>query len=431
MGKVFAFGSNADGQLGLPRATTTVARPVEIELGLGVVVQASCGYYSTTLLNARGEVVVIGGPEVVPAEPAPAPPPTAAVADDVVLVESPSQETRVVVKQSAIRRIPFGETTRIVNIVSGGTHQIAICSEGQVFTWGDGCHGELGHGEARDEEEPRRVEVLQGQRITAIAAGFWHSVAARPMESSAARRRRQDASSQGQTGEVFKEGWVLIARTQRRWCLIRGHFMYILARKNDTDTPKKIVPLEAADIQKIELIERVAVTLSTPEGTMELGTGSESELMEWVNAITQGKMAGHIDCGELDTAAPSHAQLRQRLTAGTVLRKHPTGRVGSSKARWVWVADDASEIYYMNLKGVGRPKSIKVASIRRVTTGASTPTLRRHGGDHGNSFDARCFSLICDFRTFDFEATSVKQSQNWVRMLRAMLEAVQGNSSPW
>ncbi len=37
-------------------------------------------------------------------------------------------------------------------------------------------HGQLGHGSAESEARPRIVEALEGIRITALAAGGWHTL---------------------------------------------------------------------------------------------------------------------------------------------------------------------------------------------------------------------------------------------------------------
>lgn len=39
-----------------------------------------------------------------------------------------------------------------------------------------GSHGQLGHGDLSNEEEPRAVEALCGMPMGSVAAGGWHSV---------------------------------------------------------------------------------------------------------------------------------------------------------------------------------------------------------------------------------------------------------------
>ncbi|KAM4734252.1 RCC1 domain-containing protein 1 [Anableps anableps] len=58
----------------------------------------------------------------------------------------------------------------------GGEHAILLTAAGAVYTWGQGGHGQLGHGGLIPEEEPRTVEALWGMSMGSVAAGGWHSV---------------------------------------------------------------------------------------------------------------------------------------------------------------------------------------------------------------------------------------------------------------
>jgi alpha-tubulin suppressor-like RCC1 family protein len=70
--------------------------------------------------------------------------------------------------------------SRIVKIVCGHSHSIAITEFGDVFTWGKGSYGRLGHGSHCDEFVPRRVAALSSgsvyYRITSAAAGMAHTL---------------------------------------------------------------------------------------------------------------------------------------------------------------------------------------------------------------------------------------------------------------
>ena len=43
---------------------------------------------------------------------------------------------------------------------------------GEVYTWGYGKNGRLGHGDEEDHMLPKRVEALRGEKINAVFAGF-------------------------------------------------------------------------------------------------------------------------------------------------------------------------------------------------------------------------------------------------------------------
>lgn len=64
---------------------------------------------------------------------------------------------------------------KIVKISCGWTHCLALSSCGEVFSWGSGLYGNLGHGNTEDQPEPKHICILQGMKIMQIACGIWHS----------------------------------------------------------------------------------------------------------------------------------------------------------------------------------------------------------------------------------------------------------------
>ncbi|XP_049393541.1 PH, RCC1 and FYVE domains-containing protein 1-like [Solanum stenotomum] len=65
-----------------------------------------------------------------------------------------------------------------VSYVSCGPwHSAVITSVGQLFTFGDGTFGALGHGDRCSIGIPREVETLQGLRTVRVACGHWHTAA--------------------------------------------------------------------------------------------------------------------------------------------------------------------------------------------------------------------------------------------------------------
>ena len=59
----------------------------------------------------------------------------------------------------------------IVDISCGGAHSAAITSAGELYTWGKGRYGRLGHGDSDDHCKPRLVEALLGYRVVDVACG--------------------------------------------------------------------------------------------------------------------------------------------------------------------------------------------------------------------------------------------------------------------
>ena len=66
---------------------------------------------------------------------------------------------------------------RVCKIAAGDHHCLAIDSNHEVWSWGHGGDGALGHGDKLRQLCPKRVERFSGQRVCAIAAGSWNSYA--------------------------------------------------------------------------------------------------------------------------------------------------------------------------------------------------------------------------------------------------------------
>ena len=66
---------------------------------------------------------------------------------------------------------------RVVAVAAGDFHAAALCEGGEVFTWGLGKEGQLGHGNRDALAVPRRVEALAGAGVTAVACGGGHTAA--------------------------------------------------------------------------------------------------------------------------------------------------------------------------------------------------------------------------------------------------------------
>ncbi|RVW74246.1 PH, RCC1 and FYVE domains-containing protein 1 [Vitis vinifera] len=71
---------------------------------------------------------------------------------------------------------PFGRNTRFIYIL--WTMAYSCCDLcWQLFTFGDGTFGVLGHGDCRSVPIPREVESLKGLRTVRAACGVWHTAA--------------------------------------------------------------------------------------------------------------------------------------------------------------------------------------------------------------------------------------------------------------
>ncbi|XP_004370699.1 RCC1 domain-containing protein 1 [Trichechus manatus latirostris] len=84
---------------------------------------------------------------------------------------------------------PLAPELRARRLELGTEHALLLDAAGQVFSWGSGRHGQLGHGTLEAVLEPRLLEVLQGLPMAEVAAGGWHSVCV------------------SETGDIYTWGW--------------------------------------------------------------------------------------------------------------------------------------------------------------------------------------------------------------------------------
>lgn len=69
------------------------------------------------------------------------------------------------------------EGLQVASVTCGPWHTALITSTGQLFTFGDGTFGVLGHGDRENIPYPREVDSLSGLRTIAVACGVWHTAA--------------------------------------------------------------------------------------------------------------------------------------------------------------------------------------------------------------------------------------------------------------
>ena len=154
-GSVLAWGWNTYGQLGDGTTTgssTTV--PVDLPAGTHVTAVAAGGFHSLAL-TSDGSVLAWGdnqwgqlGDGTTTLIPLPVPVPV---------------------------DLPAG--TRVTAVAAGLWDSLALTSDGSVLAWGYNADGELGDGTTTDSSTPVPVDLPAGTRVTAVAAGGFHSLA--------------------------------------------------------------------------------------------------------------------------------------------------------------------------------------------------------------------------------------------------------------
>ncbi|XP_059029101.1 probable E3 ubiquitin-protein ligase HERC6 isoform X4 [Mustela lutreola] len=85
---------------------------------------------------------------------------------------------RDVQRQEQPKRIPALETLRVDLVSCGKEHSLAVCYKGRVFAWGAGSEGQLGIGEFKEINLiPRKIKTLTDIKIIQVSCGHHHSLA--------------------------------------------------------------------------------------------------------------------------------------------------------------------------------------------------------------------------------------------------------------
>jgi len=66
-------------------------------------------------------------------------------------------------------------TNRIQIVSCGGNHTFVSSDDGEVFSWGEGCHGALGTGKLQDQFAPVKVNFPGNTKIVKIDSGLKHT----------------------------------------------------------------------------------------------------------------------------------------------------------------------------------------------------------------------------------------------------------------
>ena len=161
-GAVASWGSNSRGQLG-DGSTSSKRLPVAVSaagvLANRQVVKIAAGSYHNLALCADGTLVAWGYNF------------SGQLGDG----SYTNRSAPVVVNAS-------GALTgkRVVAVAAGASHSLALCADGTVVTWGSNAFGQLGNGTSTNSNVPVAVTptgMLAGKTVVALAAGGTHSLA--------------------------------------------------------------------------------------------------------------------------------------------------------------------------------------------------------------------------------------------------------------
>ena len=174
-GTVWTFGSSSHGELGHGNtASKTNPTPIkDMEAGAEV----SCGYVHSLLRTKTGGKLFYSHyifPKLVIFNKTKQKPPEVyswGSGDKGKLGHGNTSDQRTPKLVESLR----GKHIR--KISAGFFHSLAVSELGNVYSWGKGNKGRLGHGDEEDKNFPQLISQLVGRQVSNIAAGYSHSFA--------------------------------------------------------------------------------------------------------------------------------------------------------------------------------------------------------------------------------------------------------------
>nr|CAB3475544.1 unnamed protein product [Digitaria exilis] len=155
-GEVFTWGEESGGRLGHGSREDSVHPRLVESLAICNVDIVACGEFHTCAVTTAGELYTWGDGT-----------------HNIGLLGNGTDVSHWIPK-----RISGALDGLQIAYVSCGTwHTALITSRGQLFTFGDGTFGVLGHGNRESISCPREVESLSGLKTIAVACGVWHTAA--------------------------------------------------------------------------------------------------------------------------------------------------------------------------------------------------------------------------------------------------------------
>ncbi|XP_028405299.1 ultraviolet-B receptor UVR8-like [Dendronephthya gigantea] len=160
-GNVWMWGANEYGQLGTGDDFAMFSKPCKLQISednssITLITNISCGSRHSALVTFDGLLYCFG--------------------DNTFNQLGKKNTTDGPAKCNKPERIKLPLGVRIKRVSCGAYHSAAVSEEGEIFTWGNGSDGKLGHGDLSPRFQPTQIlECFEGKRVTSVSCGFAHS----------------------------------------------------------------------------------------------------------------------------------------------------------------------------------------------------------------------------------------------------------------
>ncbi|KAG0495372.1 hypothetical protein HPP92_000063 [Vanilla planifolia] len=155
-GEIFTWGEESGGRLGHGIAMDAIHPHLVESLSFSNIDFVSCGEFHTCAVSTSGELFTWG--------------------DGTHKAGLLGHGTNI--SHWIPKRVSGSlEGLQVESISCGTWHTALITTTGQLFTFGDGTFGALGHGNRETVLYPREVESLMGLKTIAVSCGVWHTAA--------------------------------------------------------------------------------------------------------------------------------------------------------------------------------------------------------------------------------------------------------------
>ncbi|KAJ7957057.1 ultraviolet-B receptor UVR8-like [Quillaja saponaria] len=156
---------------------------------------------------------------------------------------------------------------RIKQIACGDSHCLAVTIEGEVQSWGRNQNGQLGLGTTEDSLLPQVIQAFQGVPIRTVAAGAEHSAAVT------------------ENGELYGWGW--------------GRYGNLgLGDRNDRLIPEKVSTIDGEKMDMVACGWRHTISGSSSGGLYTYGWSKYGQLGhgDFQDSLVPHKLESLIDC---------------------------------------------------------------------------------------------------------------------------------------